>query len=159
MPGCMGRSYGVYRTLLLLSAGQRSAYFDRPGLRIVERDLRADDWATASATRLRRSRQHHADWLTRTELTAVYTRWPNCCARGVLITATTSEGGVAERLQHIARTSRTQAERVGVSQRGMETWCKPSTRPGARDLAGERGAKPLDHSVLNHPPLDDTSSC
>jgi len=146
----------------LLLGLARSAYSDRSGLRIVERDLRADDWVTAvgeggfdavvSTTALH--------WLTRTELTAVYAR----CAEllrpsGVLIDGDhLDEGRGRERLQHIARhVEKSRAERVGVlgNEEWEAWWQAVDVAPELADLAGERGAKPLDHSVPEPPTLDD----
>jgi hypothetical protein len=69
-----------------------------------------------------------------------------------------AEGGGRERLQHIARhVENSRAERVGVlgNEEWEAWWQAVDAAPELVDLAGERGAKPLDHSVPEPPTLDD----
>jgi SAM-dependent methyltransferase len=141
----------------------RAAYGGRPGLRLVEADLRVDGWvarlgldrvpdAIVSTTALH--------WLTRPELAALYTR---CGALltpgGVLIDGDhLFDGPALPGLEAVNRAVRqARADRVGLGEREdwAAWWDAVGRAEELTELVGDRSARPIDHSVADVPALHD----
>ena len=146
----------------LLLGLARAAYGERPGLRIVDYDLRDPGWVEAlelpgrpdafvSTTALH--------WLTRAQLAEVYR---SCAAvatpGGVLVNGDHMCDPSKNRLHALAqRVSRQRAARVGldVSEDWDSWWEAVGDAPELADLRGERGARPIQHSTPDSPSADE----
>ena len=140
-----------------------AAYGDRSGLRIVDRDLRGPGWEAA----LHLERPPEAivsttalHWLTLDQLTRLY----RSCAEllrpgGVLVNGDhLGEGPQRPALDRLTRAvAASRAERVGRS--GAEDWEQwwgaVGTAPELADLVGQRGGRPIEHSVHQEPTVAD----
>ncbi len=146
----------------LLLGLARAAYADRPGLTVLSRDLRSAGWddglgefdAIVSTTALH--------WLTRPELGALYASCAGLLrAGGVLVNGDHLRGHHLPgggRLDDLAsRVERGRAARVGVldNEDWGQWWDAVAAAPELADLVGERGARPLDHTVPDVPGLAD----
>jgi SAM-dependent methyltransferase len=147
--------------LLLGLAG--AAYGDRPGLRMVDHDLRESGWPTAlgldrapdaivSTTALH--------WLTLEQLAEVYRSSAELLAPGGALVngdhlPETPDQPQLGRLNREVAEGR--AERVGRS--GAEDWEQwwdaVAAAPELAELRGQRGARPIEHSVPRVPTLAD----
>jgi SAM-dependent methyltransferase len=140
-----------------------AAYGDRPGLRIVDRDLRESGWPTAlgldqapdaivSTTALH--------WLTLEQLAEVYRSCAELLAPGGALVNGDHLPEPPDRPE-LGRLTRQvaegRAERVGRS--GAEDWEQwwdaVAAAPELAELRGQRGARPIEHSVPRAPTLAD----
>lgn len=148
----------------LLLGLARTAFADRPNLRLVEHDLREDGWASAagldSGTVDAFVSTTALHWLTAPQLTALYAT----CARllrpgGVLIDgdhlfdADTRPG--LQRLTHVVRDARVERVGTGANEDWSAWWTAVAGAPELAALTGVRGARPVEHDVPDLPSLDD----
>jgi SAM-dependent methyltransferase len=154
--------YAVDADPLLLGLA-RIAHADRPGLRIVEHDLRDAGWVTALGADLPTGVDAIVSttalhWLTRDELMVLY----RTCAGllrpgGVLVDADHfDEQPNSPRLRDLTReVAAARGARAGTD--GNEDWAAWwDAAAGAAELAAftsERGVRPIDHSVADAPTL------
>jgi len=148
----------------LLLGLARAAYGDRPGLRIVDHDLRDPGWLEAlelpgrpdafvSTTALH--------WLTRAQLADVYRSCGAVAAPGgVLVNGDHlyDPPKTKPRLRALAQhVSRQRAARVGldVSEDWGSWWKAVGDAPELADLRAERGARPIEHSTSDSPSADE----
>lgn len=148
----------------LLLGLARAAYGDRPGLRIVDHDLRDPGWVEA----LELARRPDAfvsttalHWLTRAQLAEVYRRCGAVVASGgVLVNGdhlyepSTTKPRSRALAQYV---SRQRAARVGldVSEDWDSWWEAVGDAPELADLRDERGAQPIQHGTPDSPSADE----
>jgi hypothetical protein len=136
---------------------------DRAGLRLVDHDLRRTGWADAldlpcppdaivSTTALH--------WLTRPQLADLYSTVGDLLAGGgVFVNGDhLAEAAGLERLNHLqGQIARCRAARVGAG--GGEDWpawwAAVGQAPELADLLGERGPRPIEHTVPQVPTVAD----
>ncbi|MGI8880016.1 MAG: class I SAM-dependent methyltransferase [Jatrophihabitans sp.] len=147
----------------LLLGLARAAYGDRPGLRVVDHDLRQDGWVGA----LQLDRAPDAivsttalHWLTRPQLAGVYASCGELLAGGGVFVDGDHlfDAPTRPRLHDVAHAVRAaRIERVGLS--GGEQWSAWWSAVGSAaelaDLVGARGARPLEHTVPDAPGVDE----
>ncbi|WP_375487350.1 class I SAM-dependent methyltransferase [uncultured Jatrophihabitans sp.] len=148
----------------LLLGLARVAYADRPGLQIVEHDLRDAGWADAVGVRpgtvdaiVSTTALH---WLTRTELSALY----RSCADllrpgGVLIDGDhLDEPADRPRLRTLTRSvrdARAARVRTGDAEDWRSWWDAVAAAPELEQFATERGVRPIEHAVPDTPTVAD----
>ena len=146
---------------LLLGLG-RLAYSDRPGLRFVDADLRAEDWtrrlgldrapdAVVSTTALH--------WLTGAELATLYRTVGELLGNDGLFVNGDHIFDAPERprLHTVARAVRDRREaRVGLPDHEdwAGWWQAVNDAPELAELRAQRPAAPIDHTVPEVPSLD-----
>ncbi|MGI8814261.1 MAG: class I SAM-dependent methyltransferase [Pseudonocardia sp.] len=146
----------------LLLGLARAAYRDRPGLRLVEHDLRDPGWVEA----LELPRRPDAfvsttalHWLTRTQLGEVYRGCGAVVAPGgVFVNGDHMYDPSKTRLHALAQhVSRQRAARVGldVSEDWDSWWEAVGDAPELAGLRGERGARPIQHNTPDSPSADE----
>jgi SAM-dependent methyltransferase len=153
---------GIDADPLLLGLA-RAAYGDRQGLRLVDHDLRRTGWAEAldlprPADAVVSTTALH--WLTRPQLADVYSIVAGLLADGgVFVNGDhLHEAASLERLNHVqGRIARCRAARVGAG--GGEDWpawwAAVGQAPELTDLLGQRGPRPIEHTVPHVPTLAD----
>jgi SAM-dependent methyltransferase len=153
---------GVDADPLLLGLA-RAGYGDRPGLHLLDHDLRTTGWADAlelprppdavvSTTALH--------WLTRPQLADVYSTVADLLAGGgVFVNGDhLPEAAGLERLNHVqGQIARCRAARVGAG--GGEDWpawwAAVGQAPELAHLLGKRGPRPIEHTVAQVPTIAD----
>ncbi|MDN5855646.1 MAG: class I SAM-dependent methyltransferase [Pseudonocardia sp.] len=147
----------------LLLGLARAAYSDRPGLRIVDHDLRDPGWV--EALELPRRPDAFAattalHWLTRDQLAEVYRFCATALApEGILVNGDHFQESPDIRPQIgalLAHVARGRAARVGLP--GREDWGSwweaVATAPELADIRGDQGGQPIQHDVPETPSLD-----
>ncbi len=148
----------------LLLGLARAAYGARAGLRIVDHDLRTPGWMEA----LELPRRPDAfvsttalHWLTRAQLADVYLSCGAAVASGGVLVNGDHMFDPSEtrpRLRVLAQhVSRQRAARVGldVNEDWGSWWEAVGDAPELADLRGERGARPIEHSIPDLPSADE----
>jgi len=150
---------GVDADPLLLGLAT-AGYADRHGLTFVSADLRKAGWADAlhlerGADAVVSTTALH--WLTRDELAALYHDVATMLApSGVFVDGDNfaTRSATLDVIANAVRAGR--AERVGrAGEDWSQWWDSVGQAPELAALAGERGARPIDHSVPDEATLDD----
>jgi len=146
----------------LLLGLARAAYGDRPGLRIVDHDLRKPDWVDALALPRRPNAfvsTTALHWLTRAQLADVYRGCGAIAAPGaVLVNGDHMYDPSKTRLHALAQhVSRQRAARVGLdASEDWDSWWKAvGEAPELADLRAARGVRPIQHSTPDSPSADE----
>jgi O-methyltransferase involved in polyketide biosynthesis len=153
---------GVDADPLLLGLA-RAAYGDRPGLRLVDHDLRKPGWvealdlprppdAVVSTTALH--------WLTRAQLADVYWTVAGLLAGGGMFVNGDhlAEPAGFERLSHLqGQIAHCRATRAGAGggEDWSAWWAAVGQDPELTNLLGQRGPQPIEHTVAQVPTIAD----